>query len=575
MGGEAEQITTGRKTGRHQRSIITTNQTGFTNMLSVETGVVSRLKAESRPRRLTGLGRLAAGLIAGTLLAGSAMAQEKVITAVMHSGLRVTDPVITTAHIVRNHAYMIYDVLIAVDEDFTPRPQMADWTISDDKLTYTFTLRDGLKFHDGAPVTAEDAVASLKRWGQKDSGGQLIFDVTDSLSAADDKTLVWQLKEPYAPLIETLAKMSALPPFIMPASVAATPASESIKSFIGSGPFRFVESEFQPGVSVTYEKFADYVPRDEPSSWMAGGKTVHVDKVKWITMPDAQTAVNALSSGEIDYMEQVPVDLLPLLEGNDDVLSELRDPLGYQTMGRMNFLYPPFDNVKVRKAAMMAISQEQVLATLIGNPDYYKICGALFGCGTPLADETGAESLISGGNIEEAKKLLAESGYDGTPVVLMQPTDVPAISAQPVVAAQALRDAGFTVDLQPMDWQTLVTRRASQSKPSEGGWNLFFTNWAVPEIASPLINPMLNGRGNAAWFGWPTDEQLEALRKDFIAAGSAEEQVEVAKKIQAHAMDVVNYIPLGQYLTPQGRSVKLVDMIPSPVPVFWNMKKED
>jgi peptide/nickel transport system substrate-binding protein len=544
-------------------------------MLSVANGIVSRQRTETSPHRLRGLGRIAAGLIAGTLLASSAMAEEKVITAVMHSGLRVTDPVITTAHIVRSHGYMIYDVLIGLDDTFTPQPQMASWAISDDKLTYTFTLRDGLKFHDGAPVTSEDAVASLKRWGQKDSGGQLIFDVTDSLTATDAKTFVWKLKQPYAPLIDTLAKMSALPPFIMPASVAATPASESIKSFIGSGPFRFVESEFQPGVSVTYEKFADYVPREEPANWLSGGKRVYVDKVKWVTMPDAQTTVNALTSGEIDYMEQVPVDLLPLFEGNEDVVTEVRDKLGYQTMGRMNFLHPPFDNVKVRKAAMMAISQQEVLGTLIGNPDYYKICGAVFGCGTPLADETGAESLVNGGNIEEAKKLLAESGYDGTPVVLMQPTDVPAISAQPVVAAQALRAAGFTVDLQPMDWQTLVTRRASQAKPSEGGWNLFFTNWGVPEIATPLINPMLNGRGDKAWFGWPTDEKLEALRKEFIAANTPEEQVAVAKKIQIHALDVVNYIPLGQYLTPQGRSVKLVDMIPSPVIVFWNMKKED
>ncbi|WP_422785595.1 ABC transporter substrate-binding protein [Roseibium algae] len=521
--------------------------------------------------------KIAAGLIAGTLLAGAgaAQAEEKVVTAVMHSGLRVIDPVITTAHIVRNHAYMIYDVLIAVDENFKPQPQMADWTISDDKLVYTLTLRDGLKFHDGAPVTAADAVASLKRWGSKDSGGQLIFDVTDTLTATDDKTLVWTLKEPFAPLIDTLAKLSALPPFIMPASVAATPSSESITSFIGSGPFKFVEDEYQPGVSVTYVKNEDYVPRSEPANWMAGGKVVNIDKVKWVTMPDTQTALNALLSGEVDYVEQVPVDLLPILDSSEDVVAEVRDPLGYQTIGRMNFLYPPFDNVKVRQAAMMAMSQKDVLGTLIGNPDYYKICGAVFGCGTPLADEAGAETLITGGDIPGAKALLAESGYDGTPVVLMQPTDVSTLTAQPIVAAQALRDAGFTVDMQAMDWQTLVGRRASQAKPSEGGWNLFFTNWGVPEVNTPLINPMLNGRGNDAWFGWPTDPELESLRKDFIRAETPEDQLAVAKLIQAHALDVVNYIPLGQYLSPQARSTKIVDMIPSPVPVFWAMKKED
>lgn len=536
---------------------------------------VKKGTARRAAMRKTVGGLLAAAMLASTGILSPAQAEEKVITAVMHSGLRVLDPVLTTAHIVRNHAYMIYDVLIAQDSKFQPQPQMASWTVSDDGKVYTFTLRDGLMFHDGAPVTAADAEASLKRWGKKDSGGQLIFDRTESLTAADDKTLVWTLKEPFPPFLDTLSKQSALPPFIMPKRVAETPVDTQITDTIGSGPFKFVASEYQPGVTVTYEKFDEYVPRSEPADWMAGGKVVHVDKVKWVTMPDAQTALNALMSGEIDYVEQVPVDLLPILEASDEVVSEVRDPLGFQTIGRMNFKYPPFDNKKVRQAAMMALSQADVLGTLIGNPDYFKICGAIFGCGTPLADETGSATLVNGGDIEGAKKLLAESGYDGTPVVLMQPTDVVTLTAQPVVAAQALRNAGFNVDMQPMDWQTLVTRRASMSPPAEGGWNIFFTNWGVPEINSPLISPMLNGRGDSAWFGWPKDDELEALRDAFINAETPGEQLEVARKIQAHTMDNVIYIPLGQYLNPQARSKKLVEMIPSPVPVFWGIKKED
>ncbi len=540
--------------------------------------VLGQLRPETRGAhqwRRAATGLFAAALLAGTSLVQPSAAQEKTITGVMHSGLRVLDPVITTAHITRNHGYMIYDVLVAVDENFTPKPQMADWTISDDKLTYTFTLRDGLKFHDGKPVTAADAVASLKRWGKRDSGGQLIFDVTESLEAKDDKTLVWKLKTPFPALLDTVGKQSAVPPFIMPERVANTPPDKSITEYVGSGPFVFVEEEYQPGVSVTYKKFADYVPRDEAPSWMAGGKVVKVDTVKWVTMPDAQTSINALLSGEIDYIEQVQIDLLPLLESSEDVVVETRDDLGYQTMGRMNFKHPPFDNVKIRQAALKALSQKDVLNTMIGNPEYFKVCGAIFGCGTPLGDESGAESLISGGDKEGAKKLLEEAGYDGTPVVLMQPTDVISLTAQPVVAAQALREAGFNVDMQPMDWQTLVTRRASQAKPSEGGWNLFFTNWMVPEINSPLISPMLNGRGDQAWFGWPKDEKLEDLRAEFIAADSPEEQREVAIRIQKHTLENVIYVPLGQYASPQARTKKMTGMIPSPVPVFWNVEKAD
>lgn len=521
---------------------------------------------------------LAAALAASTAIvpAGTALAQDgETITAVMHSGLRVLDPIITTAHITRNHGYMIYDVLIAMDENFEVHPQMAEFEVSDDGLTYTFTLRDGLMFHDGEPVTAADAVASLNRWGERDSGGQLIFDVTASLEATDDKTVTWTLNEPFAPLLDIVGKQSAVPPFIMPARVAETPSSEAITEYVGSGPFTFVEEEFEPGVSVTYAKFEDYVPREEPANWMSGGKVVNVDRVRWVTMPDAQTAINALVSGEIDYLEQSQIDLLPILEASPDVVVEVRDPLGYQTMGRMNFKHPPFDDEKIRQAALMAMGQESVLATLIGNPEYYSLCGAIFGCGTPLASETGSDTLKAGGDPEGARALLEEAGYDNTPVVLMQPTDVTTLTAQPVVAAQQLREAGFNVDMQAMDWQTLVTRRASQATPADGGWNIFFTNWMVPEISSPLINPMVNGRGDDAWFGWPEDADLEALRDEFIAAGDAQTQAEVAERIQAHVIETVNYVPLGQYLTVQARRANVVDMIQSPVPVFWQIDKSE
>lgn len=518
--------------------------------------------------------RLTAALLASTVLTGTAWA-ETTVTAVMHSGLRVLDPVITTAHITRNHAYMIYDVLIAQDSQFQPKPQMADWTVSDDQKTYTFTLRDGLKFHDGAPVTAADAVASLKRWAQKDAGGQVIMDRTASLEATDDKTITWVLTEPFVPMLDVLSKQSALPPFIMPARVAETPADEAITDYTGSGPFIFVTDEFNPGISVTYAKNTEYMPRDEPADWMAGGKVVNVDTVKWVNMPDIQTAVNALSGGEIDYIEQMQVDLLPLLEGDPNIAVEVREPTGMQTMARVNFLHPPFDNEKVRQAALKAISQEPVLAAMIGNPDYYTICGAVLGCGTPLGSEADADTLTKGGGMEEAKALLTEAGYDGTPVVLMAPTDLVALATQPVVISQMLRDAGFTVDMQPMDWQTLVTRRASQSAPAEGGWNMFITNWMVPEISNPISNPMLNGRGNDGWFGWPTDETIEQLKTDYIAAADAEGQKAVAENIQKRALENTMLVPLGQYSLPQARRMTITDMINSPVPVFWNLKKAE
>src|SRR6266436_3936418 len=466
-------------------------------------------------------------------MTSQAVAAGKTITAVMHSDLRVIDPGLTTAYITRDHGYMVYDTLLATDSSFKIQPQMADWKVSDDKLTYTFTLRDGLKWHDGAPVTAEDCVASLKRWGRNDSMGQKLMDFTASIEATDEKSFALKLKEPYGLVLESIGKPSSYVPFMMPKRLAETPPGQQIKEQIGSGPFKFVQAEFRPGVKAVYEKNKEYAPRKEPASWTAGGKVVKVDRVEWITMPDAQTAVNALQSGDIDFMETPPFDLLPVLAANKDLKIESLNKLGFQTVGRMNFLYPPFDNVKVRRAALMAINQKDVLDALVGNPKYHVICGAIFVCGTPLETDVGSETLVKGNGMSEAKKLLAESGYDGTPIVLLAPGDVVTLKAQPIVVAQQLRDAGFKVDVQATDWQTVVTRRTSQKPVKEGGWNIFFTNLTGADVANPIANLQISGKGkNGAWFGWPEDAKMEAMRDAYSRSLSAEEQKKIATDIQ-------------------------------------------
>jgi peptide/nickel transport system substrate-binding protein len=510
-------------------------------------------------------------------LTSQAIAAGKTITAVMHSDLRIIDPLFTTAYITRDHGYMVYDTLLATDSSFKVQPQMADWKVSDDKLTYTFTLRDGLKWHDGAPVTAEDCVASLKRWGKADNMGQKLMDFTASIEPIDAKSFALKLKEPYGLVLESIGKPSSYTPFMLPKRMAETPAGQQMKEQIGSGPFKFVTAEFQPGVKAVYEKNPDYVPRKEPASWTAGGKVVKVDRVEWITMPDAQTAVNALQSGDIDFMENPSFDLMPLLTANKDIKVEILNKLGFQTLGRMNFLHPPFDNVKVRRAALLAINQKPVLDALVGNPEYYKLCGAFFVCGTPLATEVGGETLIKGSGLAEAKKALAESGYDGTPIVIMAPGDVVTLKAQPIVVAQQLRDAGFKVDLQATDWQTVVARRASQKPPKEGGWNMFFTNWVGADVMNPIANASIGGRGTkGGWFGWAENAKIEELKDSYARSGSPDEQKKIAAEIQKEAFEQVIYVPLGQYLAPTAWRKSLTGVLDGPAtPVFWNIDKKE
>lgn len=534
---------------------------------------MSRLLSVSRfPKTalLTALG------VAGALSFSTTAYADTTVKAVMHSALRALDPVSSSATIARNHGYMIYDTLIGLDADLNPQPQMADWEVSEDGLTYTFTLRDGLTWHDGTPVTPADCIASLKRWGTFDAGGTLIFEHTDSLTVLDDKRFELTLSSPLGDVIGLMSKPSVVAAFMMPEEVASVAPGQPLPNQIGSGPFRFMNDDFQPGVKAVYERFEGYEPREEAPSGTAGSKEVYIDRVEWIHMPDVQTTVNAINSGDIDYIERTPFDLLPLLEGNPDITAEVLDPLGMLTLARMNFLNPPFDDARIRHAALLAISQDDVMAALVGAPRFYETCASVFGCHTTLSTEVEGESLTSGGDLEQARALLEEAGYDQTPIVLLQPSDVATLTPQPVVVAQALRNAGFNVELRQMDWQTLVSQRANRSPSSEGGWDMIFTNIGVDSIWSPSINPLLISTGeDDSWFGWPIDQEMEELRAEFAMAESEAQRQSLAEAVQRQAMEQTTFIPLGQFQNVTSWRHELSDVVEGPVPVFWGMHKAD
>jgi peptide/nickel transport system substrate-binding protein len=403
--------------------------------------------------------------------------------------------------------------------------------------------------------------------------GQVLMSFVDSMSG-DGNVFVMQLKKPYGLVIDSLAKPSSNVPFIMPKRLAETPSTEPIPDQIGSGPFVWVADEFQPGVKAVYAKNEDYVPRDEPASWASGGKVVKVDRVEWVVISDDQTTLNALQAGEIDYWESPPNDLLPILQGNSDITVRNLNKMGMQTIMRPNTLHPPMDNVLIRRAAIAAVYQKDVLDALVGSSEYYNLCGAMFVCGTPLASAVGSETLTEGNGMDKAKALLAEAGYDGTPIVIMHPTDVGSLRTQPVVVAQAMRDAGFVVDLQAMDWQTLVGRRASQAPIAEGGWNLFITNWVGADVFNPLVNNMVNGKGSdGGWFGWPDVPKLEELRMSYATAGTLDDQKMLAEEIQKISYEEGVYAPIGQYFIPSAWSSELEGVLDGPVPFFWNISK--
>jgi len=515
---------------------------------------------------------LAAACTAGLAAATTPALAQTTLRAVMHSDLKILDPIWTTAYIVRNHGYMIYDTLLAQDEKGAVQPQMVEkYETAPDNKSYTFTLRDGLLWHDGQPVTSEDCIASIKRWAVKDSLGQKMMTFVDSIAAVDAKTFTIKLKEPTGLVLLGLSKPSSNVPFMMPKRVAETDPNKQIEDFTGSGPFVFARDEWKPGDKTVYVKFDKYKPRAEPPSGLAGGKVAKLDRVEWRAISDAQQAVNALSKGEIDFVEAPSHDLLGTLKKDpnvDIVVSPMRK---LQYVFRPNTLHKPFDNPKIRHALWYAFNQEDFLMATVGDENYIKPCKALFICDTPLATTKGMDALLTS-NAKKAQELLKEAGYDGTPVVLMHSTDVKALTNLAPVAKSLMEKAGFKVDMQSMDWQTLVARRAKKDPPDAGGWNAFLTAWATADVMNPVSSAYVNAACDKASFGWPCDAQLEKLRDDFARETDPAKQKAIAEAVQLRVIEYTPEIPVGEFVQPAAMRKNVKGFLIAPVQVFWNME---
>jgi peptide/nickel transport system substrate-binding protein len=479
-----------------------------------------------------------AGLFAFASSRAALGAESKTLRFIVRTDLRVLDPIWTTAYVSRNHGYMIFDTLFALDSKFKPQPQMVgDYSISPDKLVWHFALRPGLRFHDGEPVRGADCVASLRRWMARDGLGQELSATLDEMTGGDDNAFTIRLKEPFPLLLEGFAKVSSLVPFMMPERMAKTDPYQQITETVGSGPFKFVREEFEPGHKMVYVNNSDYVPRSEPPDWASGGKIVKVDRVEWIVVPEPSTAATALAGGEVDWWENPSPDLARVLAANPDLVVEDTDPLGSMGLLRFNQLHPPFDNVKMRQAVLTVTDQTEFMTALAGEPKDWKRCASFFTCGTPMANDAGAAALTGKRDFDAAKRLIAEAGYKGEKIVILDAVDLLTNHIHALVAAELLKKLGLNVELATSDWGTVVTRRASKKPVAEGGWNVFGTDFEGAEMLNPWLNPPLPANGDKAWFGWPNDAKIEALRKEWLQASDSEARQEIAAKIQERAFE--------------------------------------
>ncbi|MDH3747382.1 MAG: ABC transporter substrate-binding protein [Gammaproteobacteria bacterium] len=515
-----------------------------------------------------------AASLTGVIVAGCTPPDDtNVLRAVLHADLQSLDPIVTTIGIVQRHALMTYDFLFGRDAAGTPKPQMVDrWSMSEDRLTWEFSLRKGLQFHDGASVTAEDVVVSLRRWAARDAYGRQIFAVTERLSAVDDQRFVWQLNQPYGLLLHALSKTGGPVAAIMPARIAATGPTTPIEESIGSGPFVFDHDAWVPGAKVVYRRNAAYVPRDETPNGTAGGKNVYVDTVEWINIRDPQSAVLALANGEIDFVENPSPEFLPLLR-DAGVVIQRTDTLGFQGMLRMNHLHPPFDDERARQALLYLIDQERYLQAMFGDPEVTQACTAFFVCGSPLESEVGLPDGI-GKNRDKARQLMKEAGYDGRPLVILHPTDIQFMNLATLVLAEDLKSIGVNVDLQAMDFGAMGSRRVNRSAPEAGGWHIGLTYWPGGNVSDPVGNVPMQANCDQAWPGWPCDAEHQAMIDAYPFAPDDRSRRELADRIQASAYKLVPYVPIGQWFAPVAYSPRISGVLAVPgSTVLWNVDK--
>jgi peptide/nickel transport system substrate-binding protein len=482
---------------------------------------------------------------------------------VPYADLALLDPNVS-AFVTRNHVMMVFDTLFALDAAGNAQPQMlAGYTVENDGKTWTLTLRDGLLFHDGTKVLARDVVASLQRWGVKDAFGQALMEATDELSAPSDTVVRFRLNRVFPLLPQALAKPTNLMAAIMPERLAKTPPNTLLSEMVGSGPYRYLADQRVPGARNVYAKFDGYKPRDGVASFCAGPRIAHFERVEWLTTPDPATQAAALQRGEVDWVEQPVMDLVPSLRQDKNLKVEVVETTGLIGVLRFNFLYPPFDNPAIRRAALQAVNQRDFMEAVAGEAGRNVINDRVgyFAPSSPYASDAGMQTFSVKPDLAKLKQQVEQAGYKGEKVVFLGATDVARISAICQVGADMLSKIGLNVDYVSTDWGTVVQRTTRKQPIEQGGWNIFGSMWGGYDWYSPAGDAALRGNGPNAWMGWPTLPKMEALRDQWLRAPDMPTQKALASDIQAQAFSDVPCLPLGLYYQPVAYRNDLTDMM--------------
>ena len=492
---------------------------------------------------------------------------------VPQANLTLLDPVFSTTTVTNNHGYAVFDTLFSTDGAMRPQPQMASGAeVSPDGRTWRIRLRDGLRFHDGTPVLARDCIASIERWSRKDVFGLLLASVVDRYVVLDDRTFEIRLAKPFPLLLDALGKADSIVCFIMPERIAqAAGPDKQVTELIGSGPYRFLTDEYVSGSHVAYARFDGYVPRGGGPEWGTGGKIAHFPRVEWRIIPDAATAAAALQNNEVDWWEQPLNDLLPTLARNPGIATQIDNPLGRLAVARLNCLQPPFDDVRIRRAFLAAVNQDDYMQAAHGDDrTLWSACRSVFPCGTPYETADGGGYMKN--DVAAARAMLREAGYAGQKAVVINPTDFGSIGPLGQVTAATLRNMGMETELRESDWGTVVQRRASKEPVEKGGWSVFHTFGSGTAWLTPATAQTVRGLGEAGWYGWWRSDHAEALTQAWLDAPTAEAQSSIAHELSTHVLQDVGTVPLGRFYIRTAYRRSITGILQGVAPYMWNVR---
>jgi peptide/nickel transport system substrate-binding protein len=467
----------------------------------------------------------------------------------------------TTASITQTMSWHIWEMLMTLDKDYKPQPGLADkMEPSPDGLTYQVELRKGVKFHNGKEMTSADVIASLNRWGQLSSVGRTVFAAVNDMAPAGDYALKINLKRPYASLPAALANWSQAAA-IMPKEIVETAGTDNkVTEFIGTGPYRFVE--WQPDRFVKLTRYDGYQSRPEPPNGLAGKREAIIKDLQFIPATDDAARVAGLKAGDYQFAMFVAADYHAELQGNSAIGLSITKPFQWFSLV-FNTELPPFNDVKLRQAVQAAVNAEQVMQAAGGPPEFWRLDPAVMPFGVWYTDV--GKELYSQNNPAKAKQLAEAAGYKGESLVYMTTRAYDFIFKTALTVTQQLKDAGFNIDMQVMDWATLVSNRSKTE-----GWNMFTTGIGMPP--DPSLQPFMSCA--ARWPGFWCNKEVDTLFQEFQRTSDPAARQKTWEQIHKTFYEDVPIIKFGDYFVLQAFSSKLKGFVNFVDVFLWNTSLE-